>query len=260
MEELLSDVRITSDGETSRAIRSPTAGPSGTYRIPQRQDSVIPPSTQHGTEDLEGEQNLHRAYGAFNTSSEIWRSALVSTHYEDLSKLDSWQEKQLRIELFKLLLSFLNGINQFSDESYEPEAEERMNNLLYQFWINDAEPLRLKVGDQFPALQAALEHWMNIRHLLTEFQRATGYFGKPGDDWKEYLRRLDCVAHAKASIAFVDLKSFAGTGGAVAKDGTTFHADLVTVFDLLTQVKECNGVEEFEALRLYNEGLLEWFP
>jgi len=257
--ELLSGVQIGSDGETSRDLRSPTAGPSGTYRNPQRQDSVIPPSTQQGAEDLEVDHPPHHHHGAFNANGDMWRSAWMSSLNVDVTKIETWQEKQHRMELFKLLLSYLNSINQFSPESYEPEAEERMNHLLNHLWINDAEALRSSAGDRFPALQAAWERWMSMRHLLAEFQRTTGYFGKPGDDWKEHLRRMDRVAHAKASIAFVDLKSFASGPGSALDGETTFNDDLVAVFDLLTQVEGCNGVEEFDALRPYNEGLMEWF-
>jgi hypothetical protein len=255
--DLLSDVRISNEEEISRTVRSPTAGPSGTYRNPQRQDSVIPLSTQPD----EGcyQADLHSSYGCLDTTRGIWQSTSVPTPQIDVSKLDNWQEKQLRMELFKLLLSYLNEFNQFSVESYEPEAEERMNHLLYQFWIHDAETLHSRVGMRFPELQAAWQHWITMRHQLTEFQRTTGYFGKPGDEWKDHLRRMDRVTHAKASIAFVDLKSFASVGTLTMDDGTQFDNDIMTVFDLLTQVEGCNGVDEFEALRVYNEGLLEWF-
>jgi hypothetical protein len=164
------------------------------------------------------------------------------------------------MELFRLLLSYLNGLNQFDTNSYEPEAEERMNHLLYQFWIYDAEMLRSKLGVRFSELETAWHRWITMRHQLTEFQHTTGYFGNPGDGWKEYLRAIDRVAHAKASIAFVDLKTFASAGISATCAGPQFDNDVATVFDLLTQVEGCNGVEEFEeALRVYNEGLLGWF-
>ncbi|KAF2832935.1 hypothetical protein CC86DRAFT_376192 [Ophiobolus disseminans] len=255
-QELFSIVQVTSDGETPHDHRSPTAGPSGTYPDPQRQDSVIPPSTQHGADNLDNTQFSPHRPQAFNTNTDPWRTALLSTLHIDVSKIDPWQGKQLRMQLFKLLLSYLNNINEFAPEAYQPDAEERMNNLLYQFWINDAESLRTKVGNQFDALQASLERWMNMRHLLAEFQRKTGYFGKPGDGWKEYLRRMDRVAHARSSIAYVGMK---GCVGVVGEGVEAFDDELVTVFDLLTQVEGCNGVEEFEAVRGFNEGLLEWF-
>lgn len=184
----------------------------------------------------------------------------MSTLHVDISKIDHWQEKQLRMELFKLLLSYLNYINQFSPDAYESEVEEQMNNLLYQFWINDADSLGSKTGDRFPVLQAALERWMNMRHLLSEFQRTSGYFGRPGDDWKAHLKRMDrIVDRAKANIAFVELKSFANMVGSAGVEKETFDDDLMTVFDSLTQVEGSNGTEAFEALRLFNGGLLEWF-
>jgi hypothetical protein len=251
---MLSDIRIAIDQEASRAFRSPTAGPSGTYRNPQRQDSVTPPSTQYSANNSANDQ-----FSAQISGRRFWHSSLMPTTQLDVSELGTWQGKQLRIELFKLLLSHLNGINQFHAETYEPESEDRMNSLLYQFWVNDAGTLRSQVGDRFDSLQNALENWMNMRHILTKFQRITGYFGRPGDKWREHLRRMDRVPHAKASIAFVDLKSSAGMSGLVLCGGPSFANDLATVFDLLTQVDGCNGEEEFGALHAYNEELRDWF-
>lgn len=135
-----------------------------------------------------------------------------------------------------------------------------MNNLLYQFWINDADSLGAKLGDRLPMLQAALERWMHMRQLLSDFQRTSGYFGRPGDDWKEHLKRMDRVVdRAKANIAFVDLKSFANMVGSAGVEKETFDDDLMLVFDLLTQVEGSNGPEAFDAVRLFDQGLLEWF-
>jgi hypothetical protein len=163
------------------------------------------------------------------------------------------------MELFKLLLSYLNKLNQFSTVCYEPEAEERMNHLLDQFWNHDAETIRSRVGMRFPELQTAWQRWIIMRHQLAKFQRTTGYFGRPGNDWKEHLKSMDRVTHAKASIAFVDFKSFASAGALATDVASQFDDDIMTVFDSLTQVEGCNGVAEFEALRAYNEELLEWF-
>jgi hypothetical protein len=245
------------DSDTARA---PIAGPSGTYRNPHRHDSGIPLSTQPDEGYIQVEQMLHSLNDAPGLSRGIWQSIPIPAPHMDVSKFNKWQEKQLRIELFKLLLSYLNGLNQFDTRSYEPEAEERMNHLLYQFWINDAEMLRSKMGVRFSELETALHRWITLQHRLTEFQRTTGYFGKPGDGWKEYLRTIDRITHAKASIAFVDLKTFASAGISAPGAGPQFDNDVATVFDLLTQVEGLNGVEEFEeALRMCNEGLLEWF-
>jgi hypothetical protein len=256
----LSDIGISND-EASRTVRTSTAGPSGTYRSFQRHDSVIPLSTQPDGSQSQADQDLHSPNNAADTTRGIWQTTSVPTPHIEVSKLNNWQEKQLRMELFKLLQLYLNGLDQFDAESYEPEAEERMNHLLYQFWINDSETLRAKVGMRFPELQTAWECWINMRHQLSEFQRSTGYFGgRLGDDWKEHLRTMDCVDRAKACIAFVDLKSFAGGEALTTHTGLQFDNDIATVFDLVTQVEGCNGVEEFEeALRVYNEGLLEWF-
>ena len=177
----------------------------------------------------------------------------------DVTSLDEWHLKQLRMELFKLLLSFLNGINQFGAETYDHDAEDRLNHLLLQFWINDADAIRSKSGNDFAEVQKIWEHWTNMRFLLANFQRTTGYFGRPGGSWKEHLRRMERVDHAKASIAFVDMKSAVASQGFASAVGPNFNNRLATTFDLLTQVEGCNGVEEFAALSLYNAELLEWF-
>jgi hypothetical protein len=258
--DFLAGVQIASDGESSHVIQSPTAGPSGTYRNPQRQDSVIPPSTQQGEQELDFDQTQHPAQANIMKNSEMWRSTSKSTLHVDVSKIGPWQEKQLRMELFMLLVSYLNNINEFTPNAYKHEAEERMNNLLYQFWINDADLLRSNVDERFPALGTAWERWMNMRHVLSEFQRTSGYFGKPGDGWLSHLKRMDRVVdRAKASIAFVELKSFANTVNVAADGKDVFDEDLLTVFDSLTQVEGCLGVEAFEALRSFNEGLFSWF-
>lgn len=257
--ETQSDVQIASDGETEPDVRSPTVGPSNAYQNHQTQDSVIPPSTQQGANGGSDTQASHQD-ASFQSNGELWRSAPVPTLHLDMSKLDHWQEKQLRLELCKLLLCYLNYLNQFSPDTYEPEAEERMNNLLYQFWTNDADSLVAKLGDRVPVLQAALERWMNMRAFLSKFQQTSGYYGRPGDDWKAHLKRMERVVdRAKANIAFVELKSFANTVGAAGVDKETFNEDLMTAFDCLTQVEGSNGVEAFEALRQFNQGLLEWF-
>jgi hypothetical protein len=255
---LLPDVNISN--ADSRVVQAPFAGPSGTYRNSQRHDSVIPLSTQSDESFSPINQALADINDTPGSTRGICQSTSVPKDYIEVSKLNDWQEKQLRMELFKLLLSYLNGLNQFDTESYEPEAEERMNHLLYQFWISDAEMLRSKMSVRFSELETSWHRWITMRHQLTEFQRTTDYFGKPGDDWKEYLRTIDRVARAKASIAFVDLKSSASAGISATCAGLQFDNDVATVFDLLTQVEGCNGAEEFvEALRVYNERLLGWF-
>ncbi|KAF2030092.1 hypothetical protein EK21DRAFT_33987, partial [Setomelanomma holmii] len=202
---LRSDSQIMDEGSAFRAIRSPTAGPSGTLPDLQRQDSVIPPSTQNDEGIRETSPPSHR-----NTHNQINTS--MTNIYKGISNLHTWQEKQLRIELFKLLLSFLNGIEPFNPTAHDAEAETRMNSLLFHFWTNDANTLRAKVGENFTRLGLALERWMNMRHLMSEFRRASGYHGKPGPEWKEHLRQLDRVAHAKASISYVELSGFASGG------------------------------------------------
>jgi hypothetical protein len=173
----------------------------------------------------------------------------------DVSELTSDRVTKLRYELFKLLLSHLNSINQFSPDTYNPEAEERMNTLLCKFWLYDTEIIRARTGDRFAEVRAAWQRWMCMRRALSDFQHTTGYYGNPGEDWKEHLRRLHTVSHAKASIAYVDFQSGIGSR---ADLGGRFNTDLAIAFDTMTQVGGCTGVEEFSAVEVYNEGLLGW--
>ncbi|KAH8727471.1 hypothetical protein GQ44DRAFT_757878 [Phaeosphaeriaceae sp. PMI808] len=244
------------------SIRSPVAVPLGSHQHSQtqpseRQDSVIPYNIQHNTEQSEIDQNLHCQDDAQLISTQL----VHHMSHSHVSRLEYWQERKLRTELYKLLISFLNGINQFDSEAYEPLAEERMDNLLRQFWDHDADRLRSEVGENIMRLQAAWGHWMDMRIVLKKFQRDAGYIGKPGDDWKAELRRMGRVPRAQASIAFVDLKMKSGLmiDECVLQVDPTFDDDLKIIFDLLTQVDGCNGIEEFAALSLYNKGLLEWF-
>jgi hypothetical protein len=257
--ELLLEVGISNDEEISRSTRSPTAGPSGTYRNLQRHDSVILPSTQPNESCYQANKTLPTFHGLLDSTKGIWQSTSVPTSEIDVYKLEKWQEKPFRMDLFKLLLSYLNGLNQFSTVFYEPEAEDRMNHLLDQFWKHDEETIRSRMVIRFPELQTAWHGWAIMRHQLAKFQRTTGYFGRPGNDWKEHLRKMDSVTHAKASIAFVDFKSFPSAGALATDGGSQFDDDIMTVFDSLTQVEGCDGVGEFQALRVYNEGLLGWF-
>jgi hypothetical protein len=252
-------LEMANEKHISRASGSPIAGPSGTYRNSHRQDSVIPSSTQHNMRDPTAEEALYQFNDVISTTTDAVRGISVPISDTSILKFDNWQEKQLRLELFKLLLSFLNGINQFSAGAYETEAEKRMNGLLHQFWVSDANTVRSAVGDRYFELQTVWEYWTNMRLRLTDFQSTTGYFGKPGADWKEHLRRMDRVTHAKASIAFVDMKSLRAAGNVTTNAVSNFDNNLATIFDLLTQVDGCNGIEEFRAIRLYNEELLVWF-
>jgi hypothetical protein len=254
--DLLSNVLVRSDSESRYQLRSPTAGPSGTCHNPQRQDSVIPP-TQSDTQD--SQQDLDRDQVSIgNTGSGLRHNEVILQPDIDVSKLNGWEEKYLRGELFQLLLSCLNEINQFSMDAYESDAEERMNHLLYQFWTNDHEVLRARLGERFPSVEAALENWMSMRHRLADFRNVTRYRGKPGDNWKKHLKQVGTVSHAQASIAFVKMRNASTREGLSAAD-SSFNDDLAMLFDHLTQVEGCNGEEEFGGLRWYNEALLEWF-
>ncbi|KAH5692063.1 hypothetical protein HBI23_006450 [Parastagonospora nodorum] len=257
-QEALSGAGLENDINGFDAHRSPTAGPSGTYRNPRRQDSVIP-SPQHGTSNPQSTRTQSIFHTDMDIISTIKQRNSWHTTQVDVGSLDKWHLKQLRMELFKLLLSFLNGINQFGAETYEHDAEDRLNHLLVQLWINDADVIRSKLGNEFAEVKNVWEHWTNMRLLLAEFQHTTGYFGRPGNSWKEHLRQMERVDHAKASIAFIDMKRAVSNQGFASVIGPHFNNRLATLFDLLTQVEGCNGVEEFGALSSYNAELLEWF-
>jgi hypothetical protein len=239
----------------------PTAGPSGTYRNPLRQDSVIPNDTQTQTDNIGVNAEPAGGYTVLNENmtggslSHAITQSLIS-HTSDSA---SWQQREYRRELFKLLLSYLNGINQFSADSYDINAEERMNLLLNQFWISDVEGLQTTLSDDVARLQIALESWMSMRHRLSEFRSATRYFGRPGEQWTEYLKCMEDVPCAKAMLAYVDLQGFVGREGECRYVAETFDDDLAVVFDVLTRVKGCNGAEAFKGVRRYNKALSEWF-
>jgi hypothetical protein len=240
---------------------NPTAGPSGTYRNPLRQDSVIPSDTQTQADasipDVgpTGGQVAHHENMMGGAMSEAITQSLISHNLDPAN----WQQREYRRELFKLLVSYLNGIKPFSSDSYNVEAEERMNFLINQFWLSDTDALQARLGDDAARLQIALESWMSMRHLLSQFRSATGYFGLPGERWMGYLRHLDDVPNAQAMLAYVDLQGFLGREGECGYVADSFNEDLARVFDALTMMTGCNGPEAFRGVRRYNEALLEWF-
>ncbi|CAO2650722.1 Nn.00g020140.m01.CDS01 [Neocucurbitaria sp. VM-36] len=229
----------------------PTAGPSGTYRNPLRQDSVIP-DTQNDTG-----ASLELTESRLTTSS-----AMIISDCNDAvptpPSLRKWQEKQDRRELFKLLLSYLNSINQFSPDSYDGNTEERMDSLLNRLWAHDEGQLRSELGNDFARLQTVLTSWMNMRDRLTKFQTTTGYLGQPGEPWRAHLRRMLEPARAQACIAFCELQDLASEEAELQYVAGSFDDDLATIFHLITRVNGCNGAEEFKAVRVFNEALLVW--
>ncbi|KAF2856065.1 hypothetical protein T440DRAFT_412903, partial [Plenodomus tracheiphilus IPT5] len=234
------------------------AGPSGTYRNPFRQDSVNPGDAQ---------MDIQRATTECVESGPIIRHTANKTTVDDVQDprlldrpgIEATQEEMRRIELFKLLLSHLNNINQFSAETYSMEAEQRMNMLLHQFRINDTELLQAKLGVDFARLQVALESWMGMRHRLSEFRVVTGYLGQPGEQWEEHLRHMPNVPCAYASLSYVELQESAAKDRESSYVVDSFDEDLAKMFDVMTMVKGCNGSEAFKGIGVYNAVLLEWF-
>jgi hypothetical protein len=143
------------------------------------------------------------------TIGEVITQSLIS-HTSDPANC---QQRKYRRELFKLLLSYLNGTNQLSSDSYDIYAEKRMNFLLNLLWLSNTEALQAKLGDDTARLHIALESWMSMRHRLGAFRSATDYFGWPGEQWTEFLRHLDDVPSAQAVLAYVDLQDFVGRKG-----------------------------------------------
>jgi hypothetical protein len=240
----------------------PTAGPSGTYRNPLRQDSVIPSDTpiQTQTQTHTVRTDRQPAGGQHAPHKSPVGGELDKSITQSLPELTNWQQREFRRELFKLLLSYLNSINQFSPDAYDLEAEERTNILLHQFWLSDVDAIKTRLSDDAARLQTAFESWMSMRHRLSTFRSATRYFGRPGEQWTEYLRGMDDdVQSAQAMLAYVDLQGVVSREGECGFVADTFDHDLARVFDALTMMSHCNGPEAFRGVRRYNEALLEWF-
>ncbi|KAF1915076.1 hypothetical protein BDU57DRAFT_261895 [Ampelomyces quisqualis] len=252
----LASESLVMDGEVLfPLVQSPTAGPSGRYRDPQSDDSVSSSSTARAESCFEFEQAAPEIHIGTDPPVPIESCCDVSIPLSsniDLARLAFSQTKKLRSELFKLLLRHLNNIDQFSSESFEPEAKDRLNHLLNHFWLHDTEIICARLGDRFTQRHTA----MSMRHARSDFQHTTGYSGNPGDDWKAHLRRMDRVSRARASIAYVGLQSCVRSRGDVDE---RFNDHVAIVFDTMTQVDGCTGVEEFSAVEVYNEGLYVWF-
>ncbi|KAI4708385.1 hypothetical protein J4E89_007009 [Alternaria sp. Ai002NY15] len=263
------DSRIQNDIATSNADDmqyeydndiNNAAGPSGTYRNPLRQDSVIPDTqTQNDT----GDAIIYPPSGQIivtdeDISSDAYTDAIIRSLISDPSPTTR-QTRTYRLELYRLLVSYLNGIKNFDPTNYDCAAEERMDFLLNQFHCTDADAWHSDHNDSALRLHLAFEKWMSMRHRLAAFRSTTGYFGPPGRQWEEHLRRLNDVPHAEAILAFVDMKDpgDGDEGGRVLGDG--FDNDLMMMFDGLTKFQDCNGPEAFKGVRKFNERLLVWF-
>lgn len=225
-----------------------------------RQDSVIPNETQGNLSP----PVLQSAQGTPVLMSNL--NGILSQHAinAEIPNLDPRRQGQLRRELFKLLLSYLNDINQFQSRRQDHSSEQRLDALLWNFWIDDAESLQSRIGGRFARLDVAFRAWLDMRSRVTEFQTTTGYFGQSGEEWTAYLRNItERQDHAQACIAFVKLKDMSGEEHREAVpqiDKATLNKDLAMVFDFLTNIQGCNGVEAFEGLTAFNEALLRWFP
>ncbi|KAL1792132.1 hypothetical protein ACET3X_009883 [Alternaria dauci] len=224
------------------------AGPSGTYINPLRQDSVIPNDTQ-----------MQKDMREDDTATDAYNDAIIRSLISDSSH-DTRQNRTYRLELTRLLISYLDGINEFDSTSYDFAAEERMNFLLHHFQCAETEIWHTNHSDSAIRLDLTLERWMTMRHRLSAFRNATGYFGPPGQQWEEFLRGLDNAPHAKAILAFVELKDDGELeDGKGIGAGNGFNADLMVVFDGLTRIKGCNGPDAFKGVKRFNEGLWKWF-
>jgi hypothetical protein len=168
-------------------------------------------------------------------------------------------ERSLRRELFKLLLSRLNKLNEFNSSVIDPGHENRLSDLLANFWASDRSHLRMMFGSRFNSVTAAFEAWQQMRERLTRFRVETEYRGGPGGDWKKFLQELgakDQRLRAKAVLAHWELGE---VEEGVFEWGERFEQDLMLVFDGLTRYVGCNGAEEFAGLAGYNKELMEWF-
>ncbi|KAF2023100.1 hypothetical protein EK21DRAFT_119081 [Setomelanomma holmii] len=201
------------------------------------------------------EVEKHQVMPSDNILDGSMSEAITQSRISHTSDSANWQ-REYRRELFKLLVSYLNGINQFSSDSYDIDAEKQMDFLLNLLRFSDTEALRAQLGVDTARVQIALESWMSMRRRLGAFRSATGYFGWPGEQWAEFLRHLDTVPSAQAILAYVDLQGREGECGYVAD---TFDEDLARVFDALTRVPGRNGPKAFESVGRYNEVLLDWF-
>lgn len=248
--------------------RSVTVGPSNTYRKPIRQDSVEPEETRLSSDLFVGTE-VTPVRLARDSSEVQWEDqnnvidfAPMTTQPLAMSPRDSRQREQ-RMELFKLLISYLHRLNQFSLDSYDPGAEDRMDFLLNQF-----RQLDMITATTVPSFRArtetsaridtALRTWIIIRRSVDDFRRTTNYFGEPGRPWEMHLASMENLPCAQASLAYVELQERAWKHG-VRSDGDTFDDDLMTGFDALTKIKGVNGKDAFRSVRQFNASLREWF-
>ena len=240
------------DGDLTQTV----AGSSSTYQHSVRGDSAIIDAQNRAMQIMSGFVESHGTLATANKAA-TQASASAAQTGTLIQTLDTWEKKSARRELFRLLLSFLNSINQFAKHSYDIQAEERMNTLLKILWLHDADNFRERLGDDFPRLDNALTSWMGMRSRLAKFQSRTGFVGTPGEEWRAYLQGINSLgARAQACIAFDELKGVEDQAQTYLAE--TFEDDLAIAFDLMTRVKGCNGPEEFSAIRVYNQVLLEW--
>lgn len=163
-----------------------------------------------------------------------------------------------RIELFKLILECLIHYRRFHPTTYEGEAEERMNNLLIQLCDEETQS-NGSTNDAWTRQSTAIKAWIDLRKHMNTFRVATGFFGTPGDEWKAYLRGMaDSNYRAKACIALIDLKEKSKEELELHFANAQFNDDLKEGFHQLTKLPDCNGSEEFDRVRQFNEELRQW--
>ncbi|ORY02348.1 hypothetical protein BCR34DRAFT_574164 [Clohesyomyces aquaticus] len=224
---------------------------------PSTRDSVIPEASLPDAPEHENPSESIRTQE--NDIPEPRSATAVAERSSSLPAYADGREPQLRRELFKLLLARLSNLNQFCPDLDHRQAEERLDQLLYQFWYNDSGNLHKCHGDGFVRLHVAFESWMQMRASLDVFQRDTGYYSNPGEEWQGYLRSMSSIERrSQACIALMDLRDSVKDLGTFQRE--TLNGDLATVFDELTKVPDCTGVEAFGGIAAFNQRLLAWFP
>ncbi|KAL6703195.1 hypothetical protein ACN47E_010124 [Coniothyrium glycines] len=241
--------------------RQASAGPSGTNTGSFRPDSVIPTEPEYSPESAANTVGSGNDISpSVHEDEEMSHAFQPSNMVVPVAPNHDLSQRLQRMDLFKLLVSYLHSLKQFSSDTYDARAEDRMDQLLKDLRRRDQERLQARFGDGFHILDAALDDWIGMRQLLSDFRRTTNYFGEPGRDWEAQLRRMESVPRAQATLAYVDFQAAAAVEKLTWWSRNTFDDELMTMFDALTMLKGCNGKEAFQGVRQFNTTLLQWFP